>query len=87
MAYNNTLSPDVISVTLKVHDEQDAEMVHFLFEEHVEDLPERFEKFSWARSLKFPAELYLVFPNKRKYGKFMRNLASELPKTEIIAKY
>ena len=87
MEYNNTLSPDVITATLKVQTESDAEMIHFLYEEFVEDLPELFEKFSWARSLKYPAELYLIFPNKRKYGKFMRKLATELPKVEIIAKY
>lgn len=87
MEYNNTLSPDVITATLKAQTESDAETIHFLYEEFVEDLPKLFEKFSWARSLKYPAELYLIFPNKRKYGKFMRKLATELPKVEIIAKY
>ena len=61
-------------------------MVHFLYEEYVEDLPEIFEKFSWARSLIFPVELYLPFPNKKKYTRFMKALKNETTAT-IIACY
>lgn len=81
------LNADPITVTLKAYDRHDAEIIRFMYEEYVEELPEIFGDDGWLRTLRLPVELYLIFPNKRKYGKFMRELASALTTVEIVAKY
>ena len=79
------LSKDPITATTLAHDRHDAEMVYFLYEEIVEELP--FEEGEWLKGLSFPVELYLIFPGKRAMGKFLRQLATAMTTVDILAHY
>ena len=81
------LSQDPITATLLAHSVYDAELARFIYEDNVEELPEMFAGDAWAQSLSYPVELYFIFPNKRKYGKFMRELSTALTEIEVIASY
>ena len=76
---------DPITATLRVMNRTDADTVRALFETYVEELPAQFRKDEWLRTLAVPADLYLTFPNRRKYGRFMRELAVSRTKIKVIA--
>jgi len=81
------LSKDPISLTLKARDAYDAEVVNLLYQQIVEALPDVFQCPQWLKTIaQFPVELYLLFPNKRKYNKFLKALSEETTAVKIIGK-
>ena len=74
------------TITLKVNDRENAETVFDLYEKMVEgkfpknevDIPNTIgSREGWAKSLTFPVELYLVFPNKRTAGQYLRKIVRD----------
>lgn len=74
------------TITLKVNDRENAETVFDLYEKTVEgkfpknevDIPNTIGgREGWAKSLTFPVELYLVFPNKRTAGQYLRKIVRD----------
>ena len=82
------LKKDPITVTLKARDMYDAEVATWVFEENVEPLPKHLRGTDWLKTIsKFPVELYFLFPNKRKYIKYMKALQNEKTAIKIIGCY
>ena len=82
------LHKDPITMTLLARDAYDAETVNFIFQENVEKLPETFSCPQWTKTIRqFPVELYFLFPNKRKYNRFVKELSETRTAIKIIKKY
>ena len=76
------------TITLKVNDRENAETVFDLYETMIGDWPANKPindilanipggREGWAKSLSFPVELYLVFPNKRTAGQYLRKIVRD----------
>ena len=82
------LHKDPITITLKARDAYDAETVNFIFQNVVEELPDVFQCPQWVKTIRrFPVELYFLFPNKRKYNRFIKELSETRTAIKITAKY
>ena len=82
------LSKDPITITLQARDAYDAEIACILYEENVEELPVVFSRPMWIKTIrKYPVELYFIFPNKRKYNRYIKALHEERTAIKIIARF